>query len=1259
MRRMADASLGKRRFPPLTGQVDKAGVGVSGVAGRWGVRGVGVLVVGALLWAVVAAGSAWAQPGGFGGGGGLGDVVGNAHESAITELWGLDVFAGTGCEAGFCPGDPLLRWTMAVWLVRILDGEEPAAVASSRFSDVDGSLWWAGHVERFAELGVTAGYGDGTFRPYRHVSRAHMAAFLARAFDLAAADDAGFSDIEGNAHSEAINALAASGITGGYGDGTFRPDRDTSRAHAAAFISRAMNLVLFPAARRFVAVSTGDEHTCALRADSTAVCWGHNGDGQSETPEGSFSSVSAGSGHSCGLRTDGTVECWGDDRSGQAAAPGGTFSSVSAGSGHSCGLRTDGTVECWGADWSGQAAAPGGTFSLVSAGSGHSCGLRTDGTVECWGADWSGQAAAPGGTFSLVSAGSGHSCGLRTDGTVECWGADWSGQAAAPGGSFSLVSAGSGHSCGLRTDGTVECWGADWSGQAAAPGGSFSLVSAGSGHSCGLRTDGTVECWGADWSGQAAAPGGSFSLVSAGSGHSCGLRTDGTVECWGDDLLGRAAAPGGTFSSVSAGSGHSCGLRVDARILCWGNHEVDNEHGQNRAPRGRFISVSAGIDHGCGVRVDSIVECWGADWSGQAAAPEGSFSAVSAGDVHTCGLRTDGTAECWGDDADGPIDAPEGSFSSVSAGSQHSCGLRTDGTVECWGRDDDDRATAPGGSFSSVSAGSEHSCGLRTDGTVECWGADWSGQAAAPEGSFSAVSAGSWHSCGLRTDGTVECWGADWSGQATAPEGRFSMVAAGVVQSCGVRDSGAVVCWGNRGRLADPPAGSFSAVSSAGRRSCALRADGALACWAMAPVVAAPHGVHRYRLADQPDPSRCRPYGVDGVTAGFPLPRYARRATGPLRVAVLFVDFPNAAASHTTQREAALGLPLVEERLESSSYGKLDIEFTALHEWLRAAHDYEHYLSDSGVGGKMVTGLIAEEAIRLADPGFDFTGHGIAIIVMPSSHFAGGNAGGRVDTQEGPLETTRINAWPREDAGEPSSWDRLATHELAHNLGLLDMYPYDASRHELPEAPAEKMWVDSGFGPMGLRSYFLADDEDPRLASVVRNADGSSYTSYLAGAFAGEMLAWSRWQLGWLDVSQIRCIITPEATVSLSPVAAAGNEVAMAAVPLSDTEVIVIESRRKIGNDAPFEHADPNGTWTGPSLLSEGVLVYTVDASVGSGGLPLKVAGDAGDGQVDDYPILTAGQSVTVHGYTIAVVSDDGDTHTVTITKLQHEQAGD
>ena len=63
------------------------------------------------------------------------------------------------------------------------------------------------------------------------------------------------------------------------------------------------------------------------------------------------------------------------------------------------------------------------------------------------------------------------------------------------------------------------------------------------------------------------------------------------------------------------------------------------------------------------------------------------------------------------------------------------------------------------------------------------------------------------------------------------------------------------------------------------------------------------------------------------------------------------------------------------------------------------------------------------------------------------------------------------------------------------------------------------------------------------------------------------------------------------------------------------------------------------------------MLVYTVDALVASGRLPMRIAGDSGDGQVDGFPVLTVGESVTVEGYTITVTGDDGDTHTVSITR--------
>ena len=88
------------------------------------------------------------------------------------------VFAGTLCDQGFCPNDPLDRATMAVWTVRVLDQQDPEAVTSTRFADVEATHPHAAFIERFAERGITSGCGDGTFCPEDNVRRAHMAVFL-------------------------------------------------------------------------------------------------------------------------------------------------------------------------------------------------------------------------------------------------------------------------------------------------------------------------------------------------------------------------------------------------------------------------------------------------------------------------------------------------------------------------------------------------------------------------------------------------------------------------------------------------------------------------------------------------------------------------------------------------------------------------------------------------------------------------------------------------------------------------------------------------------------------------------------------------------------------------------------------------------------------------------------------------------------------------------------------------------------------------
>ena len=110
----------------------------------------------------------------------------------------------------------------------------------------------------------------------------------------------------------------------------------------------------------FTSVSVGASHSCGIRSDGTLACWGANtarasgetlfgeGDdyethfGQADPPQGTFRAVAAGKWHTCGIRTDGRATCWGANHSadqytrsghfydrddyyyyGQAAPPGG------------------------------------------------------------------------------------------------------------------------------------------------------------------------------------------------------------------------------------------------------------------------------------------------------------------------------------------------------------------------------------------------------------------------------------------------------------------------------------------------------------------------------------------------------------------------------------------------------------------------------------------------------------------------------------------------------------------------------------------------------------------------------------------------------------------------------------------------------------------------------------------------------------------------------------------------------------------------
>ena len=115
---------------------------------------------------------------------------------------------------------------------------------SSRFKDVKPDDWFAGQVEAAAENGYVTGNPDGTFSPYRPITREQAAAMLIRVFGFAkltaeAKQDAvlaPFTDADAIstwARTEMATAVS-SGLLGGYTPTTLAPNRPSYQKRAGS-----------------------------------------------------------------------------------------------------------------------------------------------------------------------------------------------------------------------------------------------------------------------------------------------------------------------------------------------------------------------------------------------------------------------------------------------------------------------------------------------------------------------------------------------------------------------------------------------------------------------------------------------------------------------------------------------------------------------------------------------------------------------------------------------------------------------------------------------------------------------------------------------------------------------------------------------------------------------------------------------------------------------------------------------------------------
>lgn len=166
------------------------------------------------------------------------DIAETTHETGVALLAREGSARGHG-DRTYRPQQPLTRGQQASLLARAL--RLPPAASASGLRDIAGTAH-AAAIDAVVQAGVARGHADGTFRPDATVTRGQTATMLAAALRLPDAAAGGFNDTTGDAHARDIDALAAAGIVGGYGDGSYRPLSPVSRGQLATALATGLAL---------------------------------------------------------------------------------------------------------------------------------------------------------------------------------------------------------------------------------------------------------------------------------------------------------------------------------------------------------------------------------------------------------------------------------------------------------------------------------------------------------------------------------------------------------------------------------------------------------------------------------------------------------------------------------------------------------------------------------------------------------------------------------------------------------------------------------------------------------------------------------------------------------------------------------------------------------------------------------------------------------------------------------------------------------
>ncbi len=177
---------------------------------------------------------------------GFGDIAVNGRHAPYVDAIAWAAYSGITegyPDGSFHPDAGCTRAQVVTFLWRAAGSPEPEDESVS-FVDVKNegamrpyykAILWA------AQCGITAGYPDGSFRPYEECTRAQFVTFLWRYMGKPdAAIDNPFGDVGASPYYDAIMWAFEANVTKGYGAGLFKPDKICSRAEVVTFIYRTL-----------------------------------------------------------------------------------------------------------------------------------------------------------------------------------------------------------------------------------------------------------------------------------------------------------------------------------------------------------------------------------------------------------------------------------------------------------------------------------------------------------------------------------------------------------------------------------------------------------------------------------------------------------------------------------------------------------------------------------------------------------------------------------------------------------------------------------------------------------------------------------------------------------------------------------------------------------------------------------------------------------------------------------------------------------